>query len=87
MAAVIWTPFGEFRVPRNNALALLVYLSSAVSKDQDSSRHSFLLSAPELLRYFVDNLPGIALPDFLVLGTGVLRQVEFNKLSRGWSHT
>lgn len=39
---------------------------------------------------FVDNLPGIALPNCLVLGTGnpqgVPRHVEFGMLLRDWSH-
>lgn len=78
MAVVIWTPFGGFHVPRNTVLTLVcvVFCPLLLAKRIGFFEEQLLAIYTRLLRQFVENLPGIALPNCLLLGTDVPRHID-----------
>lgn len=94
MAVFVWTLLGGFHVPRSSVLTLFDMLCVACPLQLARRKKEFFqiqLLAVHMRppRQFVDSLPGIALPNCLLLGASnppvVPRCVEYSMLLRGWS--
>lgn len=91
---MFYTLLGGFHVPRSSVLTLFdtlyvacpLQLARRKKSYSKCTRFHVHMRPP---RQFVDSLPGIALPNCLMLGTsnppGVPRCAEFSMLLRGWS--